>query len=70
MPLEQNVSKRQKKCGRGSKKFLSRFDADDCGIAIDFMLRRGISLADIRARFAKPVDGARRRKATQPPAPA
>ncbi len=34
-------------------------DADDNGTAIDFMLNRGLSFADIRARFGKPAAAAR-----------
>lgn len=34
-------------------------DADDNGTAIDFMLNRGLSFADIRARFGTPAAASR-----------
>ena len=49
-------------------------DADDNGTAIDFMLNRGLSFADIRNRFAAPAAAARDfrslwNRATPDPAP-
>lgn len=54
--------------------YFSTLDADDSGTAIDFMLGRGLSFADIRARFGKPVADARDfrslwREAAPDPAP-
>ena len=38
--------------------YFNTLDGDDSGTAIDFMLRRGLSFADIRDRFGKPAPAA------------
>ena len=39
--------------------YFNTLDADDNGTAIDFMLNRGLSFADIRARFGAPAAASR-----------
>ena len=61
-------------CDNGHWVYFNTIDPDDNGTAIDFMLKRGLSFADIRARFGKPAAAARDfrslwREATPEPAP-
>lgn len=63
-----------RRCGNGHWVCFNTLDADDNGTAIDFMLNRGLSFADIRARFGAPAAAPRDfrslwRQATPDPAP-
>ncbi len=48
-----------KRLGNGHWACFNTLDADDNGTAIDFMLNRGLSFADIRARFGAPAAASR-----------
>ena len=48
-----------KRLGNGHWVYFNTRDADDNGTAIDFMLNRGLSFADIRARFGAPAAASR-----------
>ncbi len=61
-----------RQCDNGHWVYFNTLDADDNGTAIDFLLRRGLSFADIGARFGRPVAGdfhCRWRQARPEPAP-
>ena len=61
-----------RQCDNGHWVYFNTLDADDNGTAIDFLLRRGLSFADIGARFGTAAAGdfhCRWRQARPEPAP-
>ncbi len=48
-----------KLCPNGHWVYFSTLDSDDHGTAIDFLLRRGLSFAEIRTRYGTPAGTAR-----------
>ncbi len=48
-----------KLCPNGHRVYFSALDSDDHGTAIDFLLRRGLSFAEIRTRYGTPAGTSR-----------